>query len=70
MATSGSDVFGRHRSVVQTALLSWARQSLGFGAVQGSETGMVLSGHFEGLLGAQPMPLNVRVANLLLSFPY
>ncbi len=47
MATSSNDVCGGHRSVVQTGLLSWSRQTLAFAATPGGGgVGMVLTGYF------------------------
>lgn len=62
----GDDVFGGHKTTIQTAPLVWDHQTLAFAAVYGSTVGMVLSGHYLGEI----MPVNARVYSPTSYYPF
>ena len=64
--SASSDVFGGHRTTIQTAPFDWDRQTLAFAAVSGSEVGMVLSGHYQDEI----MPVGARVYSPTSYYPW
>jgi hypothetical protein len=62
----GGDVFGGHRTTIQTAPFVFSRQTLAFAAIYGGEAGMVLSGHYLSEL----MPVGARVYSPTSYYPF
>ena len=64
--SASNDVFGGHRTTIQTAPFVYDRQTLAFAAIYGGEVGMVLSGHYL----YEIMPVGARVYSPTSYYPF